>query len=170
MTPPSTNESPSDDAVVDPAQYPAVDVAYDFVLPSYQILSARLEAHITRMQAMMTFAATIMVGFPVLGKAINERIVFWSEPFVGAVILFVALMSVGIVAKDTGTFVLVNPGRLHDTVLHLTPFRFKLHAIYYAGVNFRENNRLITRKANLSRVMSALLLLEVLCFVLWVAR
>ena len=40
--------------------------AYDFVLPSYAWTTARLEAIVGRVQTLLTFAATITLGFPIL--------------------------------------------------------------------------------------------------------
>lgn len=154
----------------DEEKYPGVSVAYDFVGPSYQLLAMRLEAHVGRLQTLMQFAATITLGFPVLAKAMNEKILFWSAPFVGAVGFFIVLMIVGIVARDTGTLVVVDPSRLYENSLHLTPHALKQDLVYFAGQHFRNNNATIVRKSNYGRVMSALLLAEVLSLVWWVAR
>ena len=165
-----TDDARAAETVNDETTFPGAVVAYDFVLPSYQLLVTRLEAQVTRIQTLMQFAATIMLGFPVLAKAMNDKIAFWSAPFIGAVGFFIVLMIVGIVARDFGTFTLVNPGRLYKTWLHLAPHRVKMDLLYFAGEHFEKNNAVVTRKSDYGRVMSALLLAEVLSFVWWVAR
>jgi hypothetical protein len=154
----------------DEERWPAVEIAYDFVMPSQQVLTTRAEAASTRVQALMTFGATITLGMPVLAKNLNEFIVFWSAPFIGAIALFVVFMVAGIFARDFGDLWLISPAKFYKTSLHLSPWEFKRDMAYFAGRCFENNLRLIDRRASLSRVMSAVLLVEVLCFLIWIAR
>jgi hypothetical protein len=151
-------------------QWPAVTVAYDFVLPSYQWMTTRLEATVGRVQSLMTFAATIALGFPVLGQAINKTISYYSIPFGLAIVFFVLLMVIGIVARDLGDTMLTSPAKLYSRSLHLSDWEFKRDAIFYAGVCFDHNAALANRKARLARCMSWLLLGETLSLLLWIAR
>jgi uncharacterized membrane protein YadS len=150
--------------------WPAVGFAYDFVFPSYQMMASRVEAMATRIQAIMTFAATVSLGFPVLGQAVNKTISFWSAPFLGAIALFVILMCFGVIVRDFGEFMVVSPSKVYATSLHLSEWEFKRDAIHTAGRCFDHNSALANRKAELAKVMSVLLLLEVLCFLAWIAR
>lgn len=69
-------------------KWPSVIYAYDFVLPSYQWMTSRVEATVTRIQGLMTFAATVTLGFPVLGQTIDKEASFVSLPFIVAVACF----------------------------------------------------------------------------------
>jgi hypothetical protein len=134
------------------------------------MMSSRVEAMATRIQGIMTFAVTITLGFPVLGQAVNKSIPFWSAPFFAAVGLFVLLMCFGIVARDFGEFAVINPSMVYAKQLHLSEWEFKKGAIFWAGECFKQNRGLADRKAEFARVMSALLLFEVICFLVWIAR
>jgi hypothetical protein len=151
-------------------QWPGVLIAYDFVLPSYQWMTSRLEATVARIQTLMTFAATITLGFPVLRQAIDREASFVSLPFALAVACFLALMTLGNIARDVGDMMFTNPGKLYDRSLHLEEWEFKRDAIYYAGICFSHNSALANRKARLGRIMSCLLLVEVLAFLFWIAK
>lgn len=150
-------------------RYPAVEPAFEFVMPSFQLLAGRVEATASRIQATMTFAGTITLGFPVLGKATTPEITFWNAPFIGAVSFFVVLMIVGMVARDTGDLMLINPGRLYETSLALSPWEFKKDALFHAGRCFEHNKAVANGKAHLSRFMSILVMLEIGSFLLWIA-
>src|SRR5882724_3508388 len=104
----------------DEATYPAVKFAYDFVQPSYTLLVTRVETTVTRIQALMTFAATITLGFPVLGRAVNEDISFVSVAFGSALLFFVVLMAFGIIARDLGELMVTSPAKIYQNSLHLS--------------------------------------------------
>ena len=149
-------------------QWPAVSVAYDFVIPSYNWMATRLEANVSRIQALMTFTATITLGFPVLGQAINKTIMFHSASFISAIGFFLVIMILGIVARHMGNFELVNPTKLYNESLHLSEWEFKRDAIFHAGRSFSHNAVLSNRKARIAMIMSGCLLAEVLAFLTWI--
>jgi len=155
--------------VTDEDKWPAVHQAYDFVLPSYQGLLGRVEAAGTRAQAIMTFASSVTLGFPLLQRAINEKALFTTPAVLVALAFFVSLMVIGIVARESDRIKLVNPARLYGDSLYLSPWEFKRDAIYYAGQCFDHNRRLVDRKALLCRLMSYLLIGEILALLMWTA-
>ncbi|MGH2454926.1 MAG: hypothetical protein ACRDHD_01520 [Candidatus Limnocylindria bacterium] len=118
----------------------------------------------------MMFAATVTLGFPVLGQAIDKQASFASLPFIIAVTCFLALMILGIIARDLGDLMFTNPAKLYDRSLHLDEWNFKRDAIYYAGICFSHNSALANRKARFGRAMSGLLVIEVLAFLIWIAN
>jgi hypothetical protein len=150
--------------------WPAVVTAYDYVLPSHQMMASRVGAMGKRISDIMTFSATITLGFPVLGQAVNKQIAFVSPPFVAAVLLFVAVMCFGIAARDMGNFAVISPARVWDRSLRLSEWEFKWVAIKMAAVCFNHNRALADRKAEYAKVMSAMVLLEVICLLVWIAR
>src|SRR5947199_7605845 len=87
-------------------RWPGVKYAYDFVLPSYAWTTARLEAIVGRVQTLLTFAATITLGFPILGAAVNKGIHFTSGWFILALFSFAAQALIGMVARELGSVIL----------------------------------------------------------------
>lgn len=79
-------------------------------------------------------------------------------------------MILGVIARDVGDMMFTNPAKLHDRSLHLDEWNFKRDAIYYAGICFSHNSALANKKARLGRIMSGLLLIEVLAFLTWIAN
>jgi len=69
-----------------------------------------------------------------------------------------------------GKLTLVSPMKLHDTSLHLSEWQFKRDRVYFAGRHFEANHRAVTLKGNISIALTLLLSLEMLLFVLWMAR
>ena len=65
----TTNEALMESKEQPETKWPGVNVAFEFVLPSYQWMLARFEAADTRIQTMTVFAATVMLGVPVLAPA-----------------------------------------------------------------------------------------------------
>jgi hypothetical protein len=151
-------------------KWPAVGAAYDFVLPSYQWMVASIDAAVGRIQVTMTLAATVTLGFPVLARSVKSQIAFASPWFILALVFFLAAFVMGMIAKSWGTITLASPSKLHDSRLHLSEWEFKQDAIYFAGVAFSRNAALVNLKARLNTWMSALLLAEVIAFVIWLAR
>ena len=47
-------------------EYPSLDLAYDYVRPSYDLLSRRLDAVENRGRAVLTFASTLTFAMPLL--------------------------------------------------------------------------------------------------------
>lgn len=63
----------SHEGTPDEERWPAVRRAYDFVLPSYQMLASRFEAADTRLTVIMNLAATLTLGAPLLAKSIRPK-------------------------------------------------------------------------------------------------
>jgi hypothetical protein len=82
------------------AAWPAVDSAYDFVVPSYQMVMSRFEAADNRLTALITFASSITLGGPLFAKAVRPGIEFSSPVFWIAM----ACASLGVVCGVIGRF------------------------------------------------------------------
>lgn len=148
-------------------KWPGILFAYDFVKPSYDWMATRLEAAVSRSQALLTFAATITLGFPVLGAAVSRGISFRSIWFLVAIASFFALVVAGLVARHTGDLVLLDPGELYRRCASMSEWEFKRQALYYAGEAFDENVTVTNRKMRLGTAMSVLLVVETLSFLVW---
>jgi hypothetical protein len=153
-----------------PEQYPAVDRAYEFVQPSYQLLAQRFESADTRLVNMATIACTLMLGLPVLGRAMRPDLSFAALPFVLAVASLTAASTLGIVGRLRGALTLVDPGVLYRKSLHESEWEFKKNAVFFAGQHFEANAAAIHEKRLIAVVMSAAMLGALLSAVIWLAR
>jgi hypothetical protein len=154
----------------DKQRWPAVDDAYAFVLPSYQLLVSRFEAADTRLSALLTLGATLTLGAPVVGRAVHPDISFRNPLFVIGMSLFIAAAVVGMSGRVVGKLRLMDPMTIYNTALHKHSWAFKRDAIYNAGVHFDLNARAIRIKGRAALLVTVALLLEVLAVVAWIAR
>ena len=151
------------------SQYPSVDLAYEFVKPSYDWMVTRLEAINSKIQGLLTFAATITVALLIITKAIFSDIAFSSPWFCVATAAFAFLVVTGIVGLRTGSIMLLSSKELYDKYLHYSHWKFKQMVIYWAGEHFNDNKKLIDKKAYFRDIMTISLLVEILFICLWIA-
>lgn len=151
------------------SQYPSVDLAYDFIKPSYDWMVSRFEAINSKIQGLLTFAATITAALPIIAKVIFSDVAFTSPWFYVAMVAFAFLTVIGIVGMRIGTITLLSPKNLYDKYLHYSHWEFKQKVIYWAGEHFNANKKLIDKKARLRDIMAISLLVEILSIYLWIA-
>ena len=72
---------------IDVSKYPSVDLAYEFVKPSYDWMLNRFQAIDSKIQGLLTFATAITAAIPVFAKAIHVN--FSSAWFYAAIITYV---------------------------------------------------------------------------------
>ena len=149
-------------------KWPAVDRAYDFVLPSYQLLASRFEAADTRLTALLTLTSTLTLAVPILAKSVQPTISFASAFFVSGMVIFVLSALVGILGRVIGALTLPDPMIIYQKSLQKTEWEFKKDQIYFAGENFAANLQAIRRKGNISIAVTIALLLEVFVFAVWI--
>ena len=148
-------------------KWPSVDAAYLFVLPSYQLMATRFEAADNRLNALLTFAATLTTATPLLAKNVRPDISF-SSPFLWlGLILFAIGAGFGLVGRVRGSIVLPDPTVIYEKSLHRSDWSFKMNQIAFAGQNFRKNQNTIERKGNAAIVQTIVLAVEVVAFVAW---
>jgi hypothetical protein len=107
---------------------------------------------------------------PAFAVSVKRDISLLSPWFVTAALLYVAIVAIGIVARDWGDLVLLDPGKLYRESLHLTEWEFKKDVVYFAGQHFAHNQALANRKATLSRIMSVMFAAEVVTLLIWLGR
>lgn len=95
-------------------KWPSVNLAYDFVKPSYDWLQNRLDAVNRRIEFLLTFSASITIAIPIFMKALFVDIHFDSFWFVFAIVIFIITAIVGIVGRIFGGLILVSPQKLYD--------------------------------------------------------
>jgi hypothetical protein len=149
------------------SQWPAVDAAYAFVVPSYQMMLSRYEAADTRLNALTTVAAGLAGFAPALGKAMNASSAFEGW-FVAGSVLLVAAVVAGLWARTMGGVGLPNPRVIFDKHLHESDWEFRKNAIDYAGQAFELNAAIIRRKGNWSVAVMILMTLGIVAFSVWI--
>jgi hypothetical protein len=156
-------ETPTDSEL-----WPAVDAAFDFVLPFYQLLAGRFEAADTRLTALLTFTSTLTLAVPIFAKNVQPNISFKSPVFILGMATFLAGAIVGMIGRVTGSLALPDPMLIYHENLNFLEWEFKKNQIYFAGQNFDYNIESINRKGTMAILMSVALLIEVSAFVLWI--
>ena len=150
------------------SQYPSVDLAYDFVKPSYDWMITRLEAINSKIQGLLMFSATITVAIPIIAKSTFDNISFSSIWFILAMAVFIYLVVIGILGMRMGSIVLPHPQIIYDKYLYCSHWEFKQRTIYWAGEHFQENKALISKKSSYRDMMTFSLLIELLLIVIWI--
>jgi len=146
------------------ASHPGIKTAYDFVMPSYQWMVARLDAADTRIQTLQVFAASLMAVVPAIRTSNGT---FNSMIFYIAVTAFVLLILIGTIARSWGPLTMSDPAVLYKQWLHFPEFEFKKNAIYFAGQHFSVNARLVNLKGTINIVMTWIFILQALLLFFW---
>jgi len=150
-------------------KWPAVDRAYDFVLPSYQLLATRFEAADTRISALLTLTSTLTIAVPIFAKNVQPGISFASPYFLLGMMFFLLSSVLGIIGRVSGGVMLPDPMVFYNENLQESEWEFKKNQIYWAGENFFTNAQAIRQKGNVATAMTIGLLVEVLAFAAWLA-
>jgi hypothetical protein len=161
----SADEVPQSDL----SNWPAIDQAYDFVIPSYQMLAARYESADTRLTALMTMTSTLTLGTPLFARAVRPDVDFGNPLFIAGVCLFIAMFIAGIVGRLLGRLILPDPSVMY-AYLHERPCEFKKNAVFLAGKHFVANADAIRTKGNFGAAISCGFMFEVTVFVLWLSK
>jgi Na+/glutamate symporter len=148
--------------------WPGVETAYDFVVPSYQMLMSRFEAADNRLTALITFASSITLGGPLFAKAVRPDIDFNSPAFwIGMACATLGVIC-GVIGRIHGRIILPNPTVMYDKSLRDSQWTFKKDAIFFAGQNFTANVAVVDAKGRYATVLTIAILIEVWMFTIWV--
>ena len=153
----------------DEKTWPSLNVAYEFVLPSYQLLASRFEAAENRIASLVTMASSLELAGPVLARAIRQDISFRSWWFIGSLVAFGVITVLGLLARVKGVLILPNPAIIRETALGKAEWRFKADALYLAGQHFDKNADVINAKGNWSIALTVIIVAEVSCLIAWIA-
>ncbi len=157
-------------AAHDNTQYPAVNVAYDFVLPSYELLTTRLEAADTRLTTLLTIASSFALGVPLFAQAVRPHIPFRSLLFFAAMGFILVAAALGVIGLLSGRIKISDPTILYQKFLHKSEWAFKKDMIYFAGEHFHINAQTLEKKWKFTIWMTFMMLFSVFAFVLWISR
>ncbi len=149
------------------SQYPSVDLAYELGVSSYETALKRWDAMEGRITTLVSIAVSLTLAIPVLSKALKLAI----EPpwIVLTLLVFLGAMASCLSGRLYGTIKLVDPGVLYENYLDDSHWEFKKNFIYWAGVHFRANVKVIETKWRLYAVATFLLCLEMVLVILWVS-
>jgi hypothetical protein len=153
----------------DQPEYPAVDAAFQFVVPSYQIMAGRFEAADTRLNSLTTTLLTMTTAVPVFAKAINPAVTFASGSFALGLIAAGVGLTLGVWGRNTGKLTVVDPMVLYRKSLWRTDPGFKKNAIGFAGQHFDDNAKAVERKGNVATAMVIAMVAELAAFAIWVS-
>lgn len=153
----------------DKDKWPAVERAYDFVLPSYQLLAGRFEAADTRITALLTLTSTLTVAVPIFAKNVRPDISFGSPFFLFGMTIFVLGGILGVIGRVGGGLTLPDPMTIYNKSLHESEWEFKKNQIYFAGENFDSNVQAVRQKGNVAISVTIALMVEIVAFAVWFA-
>jgi len=159
-------------APFDPRGWPSASLAFDFVRPSYELLSRRFEAVENRGRAILTFASSVTVAAPAFALAVLGRTAppFSSPLFALAVVAFAGVIVCAVLLAQMGKLQFIDPQVLYDSYLDCSETEFRLVMLSFAGQHFLSNSRVVFRVNRVVNFMSALLLIEVVALSAWVLR
>ena len=151
-------------------EYPSLDLAYDYVRPSYDLLSRRLDAVENRGRAVLTFASTLTFAMPLLAaNLLGSGSRHLDSPwFLAAIAAFAGIIICGVMLSSGVDFLLPSPRALFEEQLDIEPDQFKVNQLSYAADDFVTNTRLITRLARTTSLAAILLLIEAAAFGMWI--
>ena len=159
------HDDPSDEE----STWPAVASAYDFVMPSYRLLSDRFDAAEARLGSLFGVTSTLTLAVPVFARTVHPEISFTSPWFVAAVLLFLASAVVSIVGRMWWHLILPNPKLIYQRQLHESEWTFKKNAIHQSGEAFEHNKAAVYRKWQAASTVTGLLAVEIVTLIFWVS-
>lgn len=155
----------------DASHWPSVDLAYEFVAPSYDWAQRRFESIERRIHTFLAFTATLTIGVPVLVATAVDHANFTSVWFIAVVACAIATLALGMAAKilsSVSEFHFLVPDSLHEDWLDYPEWEFKTNAIYWAGEHFKKNIALIHKMGLMLGGMHILFSVEVILLLIWI--
>lgn len=147
-------------------EYPSLDLAYEWVGPSYSWTMERINANRARVQHIQTFAATIMFAAPLLLQSVAEPGTDeWL--FIGAVVSFLLTFWLGIRATSRGEIDLPNMVAIRKNLTWREPVYFKGSMVLSAANASRTNRDLLSRVARLADFMTFGVIVEIFYLIAW---
>jgi hypothetical protein len=158
----------------DVAESPSLELAYQFVQPSYDIVLRRMDSAEARARASLGFAGTLMVAAPAfvaatLGPA--NRSFVWPWFLLGA-LAFIGVLGCVIgqqIPKIVGGDVrVIAPGGLvNQGWVHASPSEFRWNILLWAANNWDTNRVILSRVANMASVAAGLVGVQAIALAIW---
>ena len=156
----------------DESVWPSVELAHEFVAPSYDWIQRRFESVERRIQTFLALTATLTLGVPALVIAIEKSAEFGSIWFITAMVAAALNLILGIAAMVICNYLgiwFLSPDPLYEDWLHYDEFEFKRNAIYWAGEHFNSSAALVVRMGWMLTGMLFLFSVEVVLLLVWLA-
>lgn len=149
----------------------SLELAYDFVMPSYNWMLQRLESVERRLQGLLLYFATLTFAIPVAtiaiagdSKTLNG--LGWAP--IAAVVCYLLATVLGLCARAFGKLTLAYPeSMVLEKQVEKTIPEFQRNRIRLSDEHYKDNINLVSRKSFAADAMSAILLVEVVCWLWW---
>jgi hypothetical protein len=150
------------DEVIEP-QYPAVSVAYDLAVKSYEFSERRFQAVENRNEKILGFVTTVNVALIVfLTNSNSQNLNLKSVLFIVAILSGIVSLILGILAMFIGRVGTVDITKIYESWLHLKEDDFKAEFIFQAAKDFKRTFEYVEVKDKLASFSGRLFLLEAL--------
>jgi hypothetical protein len=150
-----------------PDDYPGLEPAQAFVLPSYQWMLTRIEAADSRIHSLVAFVLTVTAGVPTVSRAFRPNLPFDSGWFAAAIGVAAVILVVGVLARAYGTIMLPDPAKVYEKWLDFPVWEFQKRALHFAGQHLEANRNLVKVKSYAVVALTALFAGEVGLLLTW---
>jgi hypothetical protein len=160
----------------DTPEWPGLELAYEFVRPSYDVVLRRAEVAEARARATLGFASPLMIAAPAFVAAVfgpgNRS--FASPWFILGILAFAGVLICVIVQQlpqVVGEVLVITPSRLvADEWLRASPIEFKRNLLIHAADNWDDNQAHIARLAWCAIGAAACLVIQAASLAIWALR
>ena len=149
-------------------KYPSLELAYQFVIPSYTNMLNRLASVEDRIQRFMIFVATLTAAIPLIAVGLNgdakHLASYWT---LLSLISFFAFVIVSIRGRSLGEVVMIDPGNLNDEWQSKSREEFYRDILSDAGKHYTRNNKLVFRKDQWANIAIGCFAVEMVFWIVW---
>lgn len=148
-------------------QFPAVASAYEVSLKSYDWCIQRSDSIDSVIDRLLAWFSSITLGVVAIVATRNEVQYFESWFFYLAILLFLAIIGIGICAKWIGSLRLIDPSELFNKYLEYSVWEFQKNIIYWSGYDFSQNQDYVNWKGKCSIYIMFCFALEIIMLGIW---
>lgn len=149
-------------------QEEAVNLAYEFVRPSYEHLIQRRETIESRARTFMIFATTGMLAALTLASTAFGKPDLSSPWLLAAGACYTLIVLAGLTAQVGGRVTTVDLSIMVEDWLKLSALEFKRYMLVHAAETARLKAPILNRKGYMADFIGCLLIAQVGFLVLWV--
>ena len=150
------------------ADYPGTALAYEHIGDAYEGPRSRMDRMEDRFGALVSLAATVTVAVPTLLKGLNVSPDFLDWRFLAAMATGAITVALGVWHRNRGTLRVINPGRLYEKYLHLSPGEFQRRMVYWAGEHWALNIRSVEKQGQILDRLTVAFMVELALFIWWI--
>lgn len=158
--------------------YPSLPLAYELIMPTFDIVLKRLEAVERRVDNILRFGITfsLAVGGTVVAiQSTLENAVLFPGTFgliVGltTILLFLTFLIIGMSARTFGKVQMLDLSVLYESYIQSDINEYRQSILYRASRMIEYNQKLINRKAGIADWVVLLFVLELTTSLAWIWR